>query len=201
MRHNIGERIRKLRESLGESQAEFGERFRVEQGTVSRWETGASLVKRAFQEDMAKLAGTTVAAFFYQATERQIIEDDDLEEYVDHDGRLSSFKKDIDNFATTRNSSAPYLVQTRVLDLAGYLPGDIVIFDLDIEPRAGDAVRAIAVDRQLGRKKNILRIFDPPYLLTSSTAPKRASILNLESDEVEISGVVAFSLRIFPRRK
>jgi DNA-binding transcriptional regulator YiaG len=33
-----GARIKRLRERLGESQAEFARRFRVDQSTVHRWE-------------------------------------------------------------------------------------------------------------------------------------------------------------------
>ena len=38
--------IRRTREALGESQATFGRRFGVDQGTVSRWESGERLDRR-----------------------------------------------------------------------------------------------------------------------------------------------------------
>jgi DNA-binding transcriptional regulator YiaG len=41
-----GERIRRLREGLDESQAVFGERLGVEQATVSRWEAGWPVERR-----------------------------------------------------------------------------------------------------------------------------------------------------------
>lgn len=61
---NRGQRIRALREGLGESQATFGAHFNVEQATVSRWEEGRS-VARSLWPRMAKLAGTTVVGFFF----------------------------------------------------------------------------------------------------------------------------------------
>jgi transcriptional regulator with XRE-family HTH domain len=60
----VGNKVRQLRLALGESQSEFAERFRVEQATVSRWESGAP-VKRVLQESIAALAGMSVSEFFH----------------------------------------------------------------------------------------------------------------------------------------
>lgn len=45
----VGKKIKSLRKALGDNQAEFGERFGVEQATVSRWEKGEP-VQRKHQE-------------------------------------------------------------------------------------------------------------------------------------------------------
>lgn len=58
-----GQRIKALREKRGESQAEFGFLFDVEQATVSRWEAGYP-VARTLWKHMAELAGTSAADFF-----------------------------------------------------------------------------------------------------------------------------------------
>lgn len=61
----VGQKIRDLRNNaLRESQELFGERFGVQQATVSRWESG-SPVERKHQQPLAELAGLTVAEFFY----------------------------------------------------------------------------------------------------------------------------------------
>jgi len=68
----VGKKIRRLRESLDESQAEFGDRFGVEQGTVSRWEVGKP-VQRKHHEAIAELAGMPVAEFFFTKAEPRLI--------------------------------------------------------------------------------------------------------------------------------
>ena len=72
MSANVALKIRKLRKSLNENQAEFGERFGVEQATVSRWEAGKP-VGRKYQELIAGLASTTVAEFFHSDVEPRVI--------------------------------------------------------------------------------------------------------------------------------
>lgn len=51
-----------MRIGLHESQAAFGDRFHVEQATVSRWEKGEPIV-RSLWEPLAKLGGVGVAEF------------------------------------------------------------------------------------------------------------------------------------------
>lgn len=63
----IGNKIKQLRNSLNETQGVFGERFGVEQATVSRWENGET-VKSNLRAEIARLAGLTEAEFFHFAT-------------------------------------------------------------------------------------------------------------------------------------
>lgn len=58
----LGQRIRALIKRLGESQSVFGERFDVQQATVSRWVAGW-VPAREYWEPLSKLAGQTVAEF------------------------------------------------------------------------------------------------------------------------------------------
>jgi phage repressor protein C with HTH and peptisase S24 domain len=70
---DVGRKIRALRNALRESQAEFGDRFGVEQATVSRWEKGLSPVQRKHQSAIAELAGMTVAEFFHSREAPRLI--------------------------------------------------------------------------------------------------------------------------------
>jgi transcriptional regulator with XRE-family HTH domain len=67
----LGEKIRVLRQSLRESQEEFGQRFSVEQATVSRWENGEP-VKRALRSGIASLADQHEAEFFHDVPVREV---------------------------------------------------------------------------------------------------------------------------------
>ena len=65
--------IRRLRESLGETQGEFASRFGVEQPTVSRWERGLSPPERKYLSGMALLAGVDESSFVYDDTAANIV--------------------------------------------------------------------------------------------------------------------------------
>ena len=74
---SIGKKIKALRTRLGENQAEFAERFNVEQATVSRWENGAP-VQRTYRTKVAELANQTEVEFFHdqeldKITKRRIV--------------------------------------------------------------------------------------------------------------------------------
>jgi transcriptional regulator with XRE-family HTH domain len=71
MSTNIGEKIKRLRLALGESQEVFGERFGVEQATVSRWQKG-SPVGRQYEQAIADLAGMTVGDFFHSPAQPKL---------------------------------------------------------------------------------------------------------------------------------
>jgi len=60
----LGRRIRRLRETLGQTQTAFGKRFRVDQSTVARWENG-HMPKEAHIARLAALAGQHPAEFVY----------------------------------------------------------------------------------------------------------------------------------------
>lgn len=69
---SIGEKIRRLRQALGETQASFAFRLGVEQPTVSRWEKGG-VVDMKHQAQIAKLAGMSTAEFFQTKSEPRLV--------------------------------------------------------------------------------------------------------------------------------
>ncbi|MCO4598042.1 Transcriptional regulator, XRE family [Streptococcus infantarius subsp. infantarius] len=56
----IGEKIRKIRLSKGETMEEFGKRFNTSKGTVNNWEKGRNKPNRANMLKIAQLGGVTV---------------------------------------------------------------------------------------------------------------------------------------------
>ncbi|HVV91849.1 MAG TPA: hypothetical protein VHD15_00375 [Hyphomicrobiales bacterium] len=92
-----------------------------------------------------------------------------------------------------RPAADPWVLRTRALDLAGYLPGDIVVLDLNATPRHGDVVCAQIYDFERMRAETIWRIYEPPFLLAASTDP---SFRRPVSDtSVSIKGVVVAAFR------
>lgn len=62
-------------------------------------------------------------------------------------------------------------VMSDVLNLEHIRPGDVLDFDMSIEPRAGDIVVAQHYHLHRDRAETVLRVYQPPYLLTRSSNP------------------------------
>ena len=73
MTKETGRKIKALRKALKENQDVFGERFKVEQATVSRWEKGSQVHMKYF-DAIAELAGMTVAEFFHSSSQPRTIQ-------------------------------------------------------------------------------------------------------------------------------
>lgn len=81
----------------------------------------------------------------YQPADVERLDDeaDDASPWIDrHEGRSS------------------WQITSRVLELAGYLPGDVVIVDPSVAPRNGDAVFAEVYQLDRGTRTTALRIFE-----------------------------------------
>jgi hypothetical protein len=96
----------------------------------------------------------------------------------------------------SHEAADPWVLRTRALDLAGYLPGDIVVLNLNATPRSGDVVCAQIYDFTRMRAETIWRIYEPPFLVAAST--DAAFRRPLSDASVSIKGVVVASFR--PRR-
>lgn len=90
------------------------------------------------------------------------------------------------------NSRDMWVINTRVLDLAGFIPGDELLVDLNTSPRDGDAVIAQVLDRS-GEAETVLRIYDAPYLTARCLHPPKPVLV--DGDRVSIMGVVTESRR------
>jgi hypothetical protein len=93
-----------------------------------------------------------------------------------------------------RNGIDPWLLRTRALELDGYLPGDIVLVDLNATPRPGDAVCAQVYDRGHSRAETVMRQFQHAgavnLLLPRSLDPSVQRPLVVDNDRVLIRGVL-----------
>ncbi|KQZ14344.1 hypothetical protein ASD44_09865 [Mesorhizobium sp. Root554] len=90
------------------------------------------------------------------------------------------------------------VVTSRALDLAGYLPGDIVDFRMDRKPKPGRPVLAQVYD-EVGGAETVLRIYRPPFLLVHSSDPAidpRPIPLDPSDTVVKIMGVFVQMIRV-----
>lgn len=97
-----------------------------------------------------------------------------------------------------RNAADPLILQTRALEDAGYLPGDVVILDQAALPAAGDAVCAQIYDRSGLSAETVWRIFQPPFLVAASRDPAFRRPIVVDGEFVLIRGVITDTLRRRP---
>jgi hypothetical protein len=85
-------------------------------------------------------------------------------------------------------------VQTRLLELAGCLPGDDLLADSAESPERDDIV--VAQELTENGIETILRVYDPPYLLTATAdREERKKPLLVDNSRVLIWGTVVKVLR------
>lgn len=95
-----------------------------------------------------------------------------------------------------RDHVMPVTLLTRAIEGAGYLQGDVLIFDLNGVAQAGDVVRAQVYDRRGEIEETVWRLYDPPYLvgltrdLTVMPTP-----LTVAPERVVIMGTVVGMIR------
>jgi hypothetical protein len=92
-----------------------------------------------------------------------------------------------------RNAVDPWTLRTRALELAGFLPGDIVLVDLNAAPQPGDAVCAQVYDWPRMKAETVMRVLiaaPPVQLLVARTVDPEFTPLVVDGERVVVKGVV-----------
>lgn len=92
-----------------------------------------------------------------------------------------------------KNGVDPWVLHSRCLENVGYVPGDILIVDLNAVPANGDIVCAQLYDRN-GKAETIFRIFEHPFLISATMDPAQLMPVLVDKN-VLIRGVVISSIR------
>jgi transcriptional regulator with XRE-family HTH domain len=100
----------------------------------------------------------------------------------------------IGHITAQSNTIDTWVLQSRALELAGYMPGDVLLVDLNAEPHNGDVVCVQIYDRS-GRAETAFRIYEKPYIVAASIDPALRRPMLLDGDHVTARGVVIASLR------
>lgn len=92
-----------------------------------------------------------------------------------------------------RNGVTAFTLQSGAIELAGYLPGDVILVDLNGSPKSGDAVIAQIYDWPKMTAQTIVRILEraPPVdlLVPKSRDPSLHTIV-ADGERVVIKGVI-----------
>ncbi len=89
-----------------------------------------------------------------------------------------------------RNGRDPWVIKSHALELSGIIPGDIVIVDMNLQPKPKDVVCAQLFDWSRRTAETVFRIYEPPYLLTNSLRIGTQKPIPVDGQDVVIRGVV-----------
>ena len=95
----------------------------------------------------------------------------------------------------SRNAVDPWTLKSRALETAGYLPGDVMIVDLNGGAEPGDVVCAQLYDWSRSKAETVFRIYEPPYLVPATFDPRLRRIIVVDNENAMIRGVVIASIR------
>ena len=88
----------------------------------------------------------------------------------------------------------PWTLKSRALELEGFLPGDVVLVDLNATPQHGDAVCAQVYDLARGRAETVMRVFESAgpvrLLVAKSMDPALQRSLVVDDDKIVVKGVL-----------
>ena len=95
-----------------------------------------------------------------------------------------------------RNGVDPWQLKSRALETAGYLPGDIMVMDMNREAKPGDIVCAQLYDWHApANTQTIWRLFEPPYLVAASAAPEHRRPRLVDNETIVIKAVLELMIR------
>lgn len=104
-------------------------------------------------------------------------------------------KPAIEAIRAGRNGIDAWVMKSRALENAGFLPGDILMVDLNAAPADGDAVCVQLYDRA-GRAETAFRIYENPFLVAACADPAlRRPVLIDGGRQAVVLGVVIASMR------
>jgi hypothetical protein len=93
------------------------------------------------------------------------------------------------------NGLAKWSLRSRALETAGYMPGDILVVDLNLQQQPGDVVCAQLYDWPRGSAHTVFRKWEPPYLVSATFDQSALAPIYVDNRNVMIKGVVVMSLR------
>lgn len=94
-----------------------------------------------------------------------------------------------------RPDASAWVLETRALEAAGWLRGDVVIVDKAATPTAGDPVCALVVNPRNGAQEKLFRLYEPPYLVPASYDPELRRPMLVDNDAVRLFGAITDTFR------
>ncbi len=117
-------------------------------------------------------------------------------DFIDPRQRTDQSRQHLEEIVTgALDGQNAYTVADRALDLAGYMPDDLVLIDEKVRPQPSDIVAIRFRVSQARRGAVTLRIYDQPFLTAHSTDETLRRPLLIDPARIDILGVVTMALR------
>ena len=198
----------------GKSRAHSSKPIEIGQITARRFLNGVLQLEKTSIPKLAKSAGVAASTLY------RILDEDDpfttsmrtiekIERATGHSiaEAATGFAEPEARFVSAEEAPAEirpgdnegvWRLGSRIAELAGFLPGDLVLFEIGAEPAAGELVVANIEDRA-GGAETVMRIFDPPYLITRTfDAALALKPVLVDGESVRIMGRFKRMLRARP---
>ncbi|AZN71837.1 hypothetical protein D5400_11620 [Georhizobium profundi] len=105
-----------------------------------------------------------------------------------------TLRKMLVELKSMRNGIDPWILRSRGLETAGYLPGDVLVVDMNATPSNGDVVCA-QVMNAMGQAEILFRVYEHPFLVAASMDNSLRRPLLVDNERVQIKGVVVTMMR------
>jgi hypothetical protein len=189
--------INAVRAHLGVSLTELARRAKIAPSTLQRPVNDPNYVGMISGRTMAAVAAVAgLNVMEFPARMRGLAENDAAPfQYDDRNDAADNINRAVRELVKGRNGRDPWLMRSYALELAGILPGDIMIVDLNRQARPRDIVCAQIYDWSGMKSETVFRIYEPPYLVTHSMRAGIDKPIAVDNSSVLIKGVVDAVLR------
>lgn len=169
-------------------------RSKVDPSTLSRFLSDEEVEHDLSRGTVDKIAKVTGIPFGAHADGRkpQVFEEEASAFRIDQRTNDSRINDAVRYLVQAQAGLDPWTLKTRALELAGYLPGDVVLVDLNAEPEDGDVVLAQHYDL---KTETIFRLYNKPYLVAAAVDRVPRPPLLVDDRRVMIRGVIVASFR------
>lgn len=191
--------LQAIYEETGWSQSELSRRAGVSHATLSRFSNDSSNTKKLDTDTVAKLLAVSPVPH-YENSRAQIpqgFSEREAEQLTDGKYTDPTVGRMVQAAKQGQNAVDAWVLHNRAIENLGYLPGDVVMVDLNAKPEAGDIVCAQVFDR-MGNPETAFRVYYPPYLMGASDLREYLRPIPVD-DRVLVRGVVIAAIR--PRLK
>lgn len=203
MQHSKDEQvawITAVREHLGVSLTELARRAKIAPSTLQRPVNDPAFPGMISGRSIAAVAQVAgLRPMEYPARMRGLAEADASPfRFEDPNDAADNLNRAVRELVKGRNGRDAWVMKSYALELAGVMPGDILIVDLNLTPRPRDIVCAQIYDWSGMKSETVFRIYEAPYLLTHSMRANVEKPVAVDNSTVIIKGVVDVVLRSRP---
>jgi transcriptional regulator with XRE-family HTH domain len=167
----------------------------IDQSTLSRFINDRHNEKRLGTRTVELIAAVAPLPPYETATppsQRGFVEDEAAPFSAGYaDESIGQF---VDAFKRGRNGVSVWTLNARALETAGYLPGDVLVVDVNAPPKEGDVVCAEVYDLR-GKVETVFRLFVPPFIVPASLAHNMFKPMLIETERARVVGTVIASCR------